>query len=40
MKKVLLLALLCVLVGCSDPLNMTGGGKLTITKHENGNTGE
>ena len=35
MKKALGLALLCVLVGCSDP---TGGGKLTITKHENGQT--
>jgi antitoxin component YwqK of YwqJK toxin-antitoxin module len=35
MKKALGLGLLCVLVGCSDP---TGGGKLTITKHDNGKT--
>jgi antitoxin component YwqK of YwqJK toxin-antitoxin module len=35
MKKVLVLFLLCVLVGCSD---LTGGGKLTITKYEDGKT--
>ena len=35
MKKALGLSLLCLLVGCSDP---TGGGKLAITKHENGKT--
>jgi antitoxin component YwqK of YwqJK toxin-antitoxin module len=35
MKKALVIGLLCVLVGCSDP---TGGGELTITKHGNGKT--
>ena len=35
MRKALGFALLSVLAGCNDP---TGGGKLTITKHENGKT--
>ena len=35
MKKALGIALLSALVGCSDS---TGGGKLTITKHDNGKT--
>ena len=38
MKKALGLGLLCVLVGCSEPHDPTGGGKLAITKHENGKT--
>ena len=38
MKKALGLGLLCVLVGCSDPHDPTGGGKLTITKYDNGKT--
>ena len=35
MKNIALLISLLFLVGCDDP---TGGGKLTITKHENGKT--
>jgi len=35
MKKALLALSLLALVGCDDP---TGGGKLAITKHENGKT--
>ena len=35
MKKMLVLGLLCMLVGCSDS---TGGGKFTIANHENGKT--
>jgi antitoxin component YwqK of YwqJK toxin-antitoxin module len=35
MEKALLVLSLLVLVGCDDP---TGGGKLAITKHENGKT--
>ena len=38
MKKMLGLGLLCALVGCSDPHDPNGGGKLAITKHENGAT--
>jgi hypothetical protein len=38
MKKALGIALLCVLVGCSEPHDPTGGGKLAITKHANGTT--
>jgi antitoxin component YwqK of YwqJK toxin-antitoxin module len=38
MKKVLGLGLLCVLVGCSEPHDPTGGGELAITKHEDGKT--
>ena len=35
MKNIALLISLLFFVGCDDP---TGGGKLTITKHENGKT--
>ena len=32
------LGLLCVLVGCSEPHDPTGGGELAITKHRDGLT--
>ena len=38
MKKMLGLGLLCVLVGCSEPHDPTGGGELAITKHRDGLT--
>lgn len=38
MKTVLGIALLSVLVACSEPHDPTGGGKLAIAKHENGRT--